>query len=122
MTETNTATMTSAPTIEQRLAALEVSARRWKVSAVGLAMAVVGVVSMGANEGDSVLETVKAKSIQAIDSQGRTVAVLTSTKRSATEPSERGVLILLDRDGKPDGSKTTFFYAGDDPVHRTTER
>ena len=66
----STNTPTTSPTFEQRLAALERSARLWKVAAVGMAVVIVGMVSMGAAEQEKISDVIAAKSFLIFNKEG----------------------------------------------------
>lgn len=59
-------------TVEQRLAKLEATARRWRLAALGLAGVVVLGVGMGA-DGDAFPKIIRANMFEAVDSNGTVV-------------------------------------------------
>ncbi len=81
-------------TIEQRLAKLERTARRWRLAALGLAGCVVCVVGMGAAD-DPFPKVVKANMFYAEDENGNPIGFFGVAKRGDV-PN----LILIDKNGK----------------------
>ncbi len=111
---------TNTPTVEQSLAALECSARRWKAAAVvGLVLAFgMGAKFVPEDEGDKIFGRVQAESFELITADGYSMGALGIAKAGPTRKHPQGMLMLagLSEDGSQ--QNISVFYPHKEPEQR----
>jgi hypothetical protein len=109
MRDAMTTETTTTATIEARLARLEATARRWRLLACGL---VVAVCAMGAADAgkEAHFDVVTAKSFQCVDSDLRTVAVMACSK-TETNPGF-GMISIRDPNSGTETELVTMLLPG----------